>query len=522
MKCVLIPTKLDNIAKDLLGKRGYQVIQNSESSLPELAKIHSNCEILIVRSEKVDSSIIDTLSKLKLVVRAGAGYNTIDTKYARKKGVAVMNTPGANSNAVAEEVIALILAQYRHIIAADISIRQGFWEKKNFMGCELTGKTVGIVGLGNIGQLLAKRLEGFEVKVLAYDPVISEEKAKVVGATLTDLNTLFSKCDIISLHIPATKETTGMINKEYFSLMKDGAMLVNCARAEVINENDLREIKQNKNLILCNDVYPKDSAGKKSIADIADIMLPHLGASTKEANYNAAKRSAEQIIAYFERGVSKYVVNKQVPDGLNAQYQNLAYQTAVIARNFLGVDLPVHSIACSFYGKLNRYAKWFYAPVIAGICKDFDANDDIQDAEEYLQAKGITFISRDVDDNKLYGNSITIDLMQGQNTISKVSVRGTIAEGNLMISRINNFDKLYFEPEGHSLIVAYKDRPGVLSSITKACAEADINIIDIRAPQEIGAKHAITIIKVDTPVPNCVIKQIKATVKPQVAFAVNI
>ncbi|HQC52924.1 MAG TPA: NAD(P)-dependent oxidoreductase, partial [Lentisphaeria bacterium] len=157
MKKVLIPTKLDNIAQDILKAQGYQVVQDSDTDLMTLLAAHQDAEALIVRSEKVTPEVIDALPKLKTVVRAGAGYNTIDIKYARRRNVDVMNTPGANSNGVAEEVIAMALAAYRHIIPADIDTRQGGWEKKKFMGRELTGKTLGIVGLGNIGQLVAKR-----------------------------------------------------------------------------------------------------------------------------------------------------------------------------------------------------------------------------------------------------------------------------------------------------------------------------------------------------------------------------
>ena len=152
MKKVLIPTKLDSIARELLEANGYQVVQDSDTPILDLVKSHPDCEALIVRSEKVTPEIIDLLPKLQTVIRAGAGFNTIDIKYARKKNVDVMNTPGANSNAVAEEVIALALAVYRHVIPGDITTRAGGWEKKKFMGSELTGKTIGIVGLGNIGQ----------------------------------------------------------------------------------------------------------------------------------------------------------------------------------------------------------------------------------------------------------------------------------------------------------------------------------------------------------------------------------
>lgn len=310
MKKILIPTKLDVYAANFLKEKGYEVVLDADTPLADLAKANTDAEGLIVRSEKVTAEIIDMLPNLKLVVRAGAGYNTIDTAYARSKNIDVMNTPGANSNAVAEEVVALILAAARFVVPADNSTRAGLWEKKKFLGTELTGKTVGILGLGHIGQLLVKRLSGFEVKALGFDPFVSAEKAAAMGVELVDLETLFSQSDIVSLHIPENDKTRGMINADLFKVMKNGAMLVNCARAGIINEADLRAAKAEKKLIYCNDVYPKDEAGEKSIADVADVMLPHLGANTREANFVAAKRSAEQTVAYFETGATDWVVNK--------------------------------------------------------------------------------------------------------------------------------------------------------------------------------------------------------------------
>ena len=178
MKKVLIPTALDAVAKEILESHGgYAVVQVPKCDVAQLVRDNPDAHALIVRSEKITADIIDAAPGLKVIVRAGAGYNTIDIRHARKKGVDVMNTPGANSNAVAEEVVAMILADARHLVAADASCRAGQWEKTAFMGTELTGKTVGIVGLGYIGQLVAKRLEGFDVKLLGYDPFTSEEKA---------------------------------------------------------------------------------------------------------------------------------------------------------------------------------------------------------------------------------------------------------------------------------------------------------------------------------------------------------
>lgn len=310
MKKVLIPTKLDKVVAGILGEHGFEVVQNADTTLAELAAANSDAEAIIVRSEKVLPEVMDMLPQLKLVIRAGAGFDNIDGKYARSKNIDVMNTPGANSNAVAEEVIALILAGYRKVVYGDNTTRAGQWEKKNCMGRELTEKTVGILGLGNIGRLLIKRLSGFDCPVLGYDPFVTQEQADAMGVKLCTVEEIFAQADIISLHMPENDQTRGMVNEKLISSMKKGAMLVNCARAGIVDEDAIRKLKAEKELIFCNDVYAKDAAGEKSVADIADVMLPHLGANTKEANFNAAKRAAEQMVAYFEDGFKGCIVNK--------------------------------------------------------------------------------------------------------------------------------------------------------------------------------------------------------------------
>ncbi len=519
MKKALIPTKLDKVVTSILTEKGFTVVQTPEKPIDELVKEHSDAEVVIVRSEKVTAAVIDALPKLKLVVRAGAGFDNVDTKHARRKNVDVMNTPGANANAVAEEVVAMILAALRKLVEADASCRKGEWEKTKFMGRELTGKTLGILGLGNIGRLLVKRLQGFELKILAYDPVLSADLAAKMGVELSSVENIFANADIVSLHMPENDATKGMVNTKLLSLMKSGAVLVNCARAGIVNENDLRAIKAEKGIVFCNDVYPKDAAGPKTVADIADIMLPHLGASTKEANFVAAKRAAEQTVAYFEEGVTTCVVNKGVPDGLDESYQRLASALAKLARAYLGENRAPHKIETSFYGELHKFGKWMLSPIAAGISSEFDPYLDAKDAMGFLKSKGIVVADREVDDQKNYGEAITIDFFEGSNALSKVSVRGTLAEGHLMISRINDFDKLYLEPSGNNLFVEYGDAPGVLGKIASILGAEKINIIDVRAPQDLKSGRSLATFKTSVVVPKETIAKIAQAVNATNAFS---
>jgi D-3-phosphoglycerate dehydrogenase len=524
MKKVLIPTKLDAIARELLTKHGnYEVVQDFSTDFMTLASQHSDAYALIVRSEKVIPEIIDAMPSLKVVIRAGAGYNTIDTKYARSKGIDVMNTPGANANAVAEEVIALMLADARHIIPADATTRDGLWEKNKYMGKEVTGKTVGIVGFGAIGQLVAKRLSGFDVKILAFDPFLSDERARDLGAVSAELGEIFEKCDYISLHMPENDETRGIINKSLFARMKNGATLINCARAGIINEDDLRALKADKGLRFLIDVYPKDAEGAKTVTDIADIMLPHLGASTVEANFNAASRSATQLIGYDDKGIASYVVNRDVPEGLDRAYSELAFALAHTCRGIAGGNKQMKLIETSFYGDLAKFGDWLLVQIVAALSDDFDRTQGYDAALEYLKEMGVEYFNRETDTSKGYGNSITVDVTTSVDAahFQRISVRGTVAEGNMMISRINDFDKLYFEPVGTAVLFIYKDRPGVIGRIGNALAEAGINIDDMRNPHDPSGENSLALMQISGKVDCELVDKIAAQIEALHASCVS-
>ena len=524
MKKILIPTKLDKVAAELLTANGdYEVVQDDAPGLLALAAAHADAYGLIVRSDAVTPDIIDTLPNLKVIVRAGAGVNTIDTKYARQKSIDVMNTPGANSNAVAEEVLAMILSDARHVVAADASVRAGKWEKKKFMGRELAGKTLGIVGLGNIGRMLARRLSGFECRLLGYDPVISAERAREMDVELTDLETLFSQADYVTLHTPENDETRGMVNAELMSKMKQGATIANCARAGILDEDAMRRLKPEKALRLLNDVYAKDEAGPKGIADIADIMLPHLGASTREANHNAARRAAEQLIDFDEKGVTAFIVNRDIPEGLDEAFCELAYMMARLCRCLVGNSTP-RTIETSFYGSLKPFANWLLVPIVSGTWEDFDRSMDHGAALKFLEDRGIDYVDREAARRKGYETSITVDLIGAvdSGSLRRVSVRGTVAEGIPMVARINEFDKLYFEAVGPCAFFLYDDRPGVLGAIGVRLAGAGINIEDVRNPHDPRTNNSLAIMKLDQTVPPDVMQAIREEIGALSAFSVKL
>ncbi len=524
MKKILIPTKLDKITGTLLREQGgYEVVQDDATPIAELLRQHQDTYALIVRSEKVTDELMEQLPQLKVILRAGAGYNTIDTRAARARGVDVMNTPGANSNAVAEEVIAMMLADARHIVAADPSVRAGKWEKKKFMGSEITRKTVGIVGLGYIGQLVAKRLSGFECTLLGYDPVISTERAEQFDVSMTTLEDLFRRSDYVTLHIPETPETRNLIGKSLLASMKPGATIINCARAGILDEDALRAVKASQPIRFLNDVYAKDEEGAKSVADIADLMLPHLGANTREANYNAAKRAAEQLIDYDEKGIMSFVVNRDIPVGLDEHFCDLAYTVARLGRCIVTHKAKPKLIESSIYGSLAPFSDWLRTSIVAGICEEFDRTSSPSQTKDYLEEMGIAFENRNVDENKKFENSITVDLTAAIDSENDkhVSIRGTVEEGVLLISRINEFEKLYFEAAGPVIMFLYQDRTGVIGTIGHMLAEQGINIEDMRNPHDVKTNRSLAILKVNTVVSESLLQAIHAKIEAIGSFSIK-
>ena len=271
----------------------------------ELIKMIPEYDAMIVRSAtKATAPVIEAATNLKIIARAGAGYNNIDVEACNKKGIAVIITPTGNTNAVIELTLGLMLSWVRHISIANQSMKEGKWEKKNLKGTELKGKTLGILGIGRIGAGVSRICQAFGMKTIAYDVFVTKEYAESIGVELhEDLNVFLSKVDFLSLHVPVTDSTHGMIGKEQFEIMKDTAVVVNCARGAVINEKELYDALVNKKIGgACIDVYSKEPASNEDFPFIGlenVVCTPHLGASSKEAQVNVAILAANGIAQYL-------------------------------------------------------------------------------------------------------------------------------------------------------------------------------------------------------------------------------
>lgn len=299
---IVVPDGLDKELFEALKKdANFEVHPESKVSRDQLKAMAPKVNGMIIRSATtVDKELIDLMPNLKLVIRAGEGTDNIDKKYANSKGVKAANTPGANNNSAAEHAIALMFTLLRKTNLADASMKVGEWEKSAFTGNEMANKTIGVVGFGRIGQIVAKRLSGFEPKILFYDPII--EKSDIPGATkITNLEDIFKQADIITVHVPLIEQTKNLIDKKLLSLMKPTAILVNAARGKIVNEEDLYDALVNKKFRGAGfDVFAEEPLKNSKLPTLKNIVLtPHLGASTEEAQFRVGEMSLHQIREFF-------------------------------------------------------------------------------------------------------------------------------------------------------------------------------------------------------------------------------
>ncbi len=320
MPHILIPDSLEKIGLNLLAKaEGVSIQAPAKMTRDEVMAAIENADGMIIRSgTKANAELLQRATKLKAIVRAGVGVDNVDLIKATELGIAVMNTPAGNTVATAEHTMALMLALARHIPKAQISMLEGQWERKAFMGTELRGKTLGVIGFGRVGQAVAKRAMAFEMNVIAYDPYVSKEVATALNVKLLPMDDILAQADYLTLHTVVTPETERLIDAENIAKMKDGVRLINAARGSLVNEDDLADaIKSGKITGAALDVYTEEPPEKDNplIGLSGIIHTPHLGASTLEAQEAVAAEAAEIMLDALLRNEYRNVVNREVQVG---------------------------------------------------------------------------------------------------------------------------------------------------------------------------------------------------------------
>jgi D-3-phosphoglycerate dehydrogenase len=510
---VLISDNLSPVGVEILKKAGLEVDARSKTSVEEIEKIIGDYDALIIRSAtKVTKELLDKAVRLKVVGRAGSGLDNVDIAAATKKGVVVMNTPGGNTVTTAEHTIGMLFSCARMIPQAYASLKAGKWEKKKFEGVELYDKTLGVVGLGAIGGVVANRAVGLGMKVLAYDPFISTEKAKNLGIELADLPTIYKQSDFITIHTPKTKETTNLINKETIAQMKDGVRVINCARGGIVNEQDLYEaLKSGKVAGAAFDVFEKEPPENNPLLTLENfIASPHLGASTREAQENVAVAVAEQVVDYLIAGTVRNAVNvPSVPaDQLPAlsPYINLAERMGLfIAQLYEG---GLTQVTVEYSGEVANLKQ---DPITLAALKGL-LTPTLQENVNYVNApliardRGIDVKVSKSSEATEYTSLVTLRIKAGGRDVSAAGTLNSKKEPRII--QVGNFP-METVPEGDMLVLMNNDKPGVIGGIGTLLGQNGINIARMQFGREKQGGLAMSVVSIDSAVSDELMGKIK-------------
>ncbi len=510
---VLISDNISTKGIEILKKAGLDVDVKTGMKPEELIAIIGDYHGLVVRSAtKVTSKIIDAALNLKVIGRAGSGLDNVDLTAATKKGIVVMNAPGGNTITTAEHTFALMCALARQIPQATASMRGGKWEKKRFMGVELFNKTLGVIGIGNIGSQVAKRAQAFAMNVIAYDPFLSEDKAKTMGVEKVNLEDLFKRSDFITIHTPITAETRNIINKETINTMKPGVRIINCARGGIVNEKDLYDaLVEGKVSGAALDVFEKEPAENNPLLTLDNVVsTPHLGAATKEAQENVAIAIAEQIADYLVQGTIRNAVNfPSIPADQVARLQpyiSLSEKLGLFtAQIFEG---GVTEITIEYRGEA---AEIDTAPVKIAAIKGF-LSPILEETVNFVNAP---FIAKErgieVKETKSAdaGNYQSMIAMRIKAKEKESYVAGTLfSKTDPRIVAVDGF-KVEIVPEGELLFIYNNDKPGVIGNIGTLLGKNNINIARMQFGREAPGGRAISVVTIDSPATPSIIEEIK-------------
>ena len=502
---VLISDKMDPNAARIFEDRGCDVdVITGETPEQLIARIGGYDGLAIRSSTKVTKEILDAATNLKVIGRAGIGVDNVDIPYASSKGVVVMNTPFGNSITTAEHAIALIMAVARQIPAADAQTQAGEWPKSAFMGVEVTGKTLGLIGAGNIGSIVASRAQGLRMKVIAYDPFLTAERAVELGIEKVDLGALVARADFISLHTPLTDETRNILSRERLEQTKKGVRIVNCARGGLVDEAALKDLLDSGHIAgAALDVFAVEPPAKDHplFGTSNFICTPHLGASTTEAQVNVALQVAEQMADYLVNGGVTNALN--VPS-LSAEeaprlkpYIALAEKLGSLVGQLEGPDVTAISVEVSgAAAELNL--KPITAAVLAGMMRAWSDTINMVNAPILAKERGLDVAEVRHNDEGDYHTllrivAITPDRRRevagslfGESEMRLVEIAGTRIETDL---------------EGHMMYIVNEDRPGFIGRLGSVLGEADVNIGNFHLGRRLPDKHrggdAVLLLSVD-------------------------
>lgn len=510
---VLITDPLSNQGiEKLLTAEDIEVIQKHNLSKEELMLEIESADALLVRSQtKVTAEVIEKASRLKVIARAGVGVDNIDIPAATRKGIIVVNAPDGNTISTAEHTFAMLISLSRKIPQAYQSITQGRWDRKKYVGTELNGKTLSIIGLGRIGSEVAKRAKAFQMKVVAFDPYLTQERAEELGVKNATFEEAISTGDYITVHTPLTKSTHHLINKETFAKMKKGVRILNCARGGIIDEQALYEAIQAGIVAgAALDVFEQEPPGKHPLLDLPEVIAtPHLGASTVEAQENVAIDVAEEVLHILRDQPFKNAVNlPSIPAELQQKlkpYQELAEKLGQFVAQI--VEGALQTITVSFAGELaNMDVAPLTRTILKGALSHHLSDVNYVNAPDLAKQRGIQILEQKKSNSRGFTNLIQVSI---ETSHSKRSVSGTLLNG--LGSRIVKIDQYSIDlnPKGHMLLIQHRDQPGVIGKVGTVLGNHDINIATMQVGRETIGGKAIMMIRIDKPAPHHVLNQLR-------------
>ncbi|MXX11562.1 MAG: phosphoglycerate dehydrogenase [Nitrospira sp. SB0677_bin_15] len=502
------------LVSDSLSPRGVAVLEQGgfhvdvKTKLPKeqlLEEIKAYDGIVVRSGTKVTAEVIEAGSRLKIIGRAGTGLDNVDCEAATRRGIVVMNTPGGNTITTAEHTIAMLVSMSRRIPQAVVSTKAGKWEKSKFMGTELYNKTLGLVGLGQIGTYVTKLAQGLAMQVIGYDPYLSPGRARELGIQTVALDELFRRADFISVHTPLTNETRSLINAQAIRQMKDGVMIVNCARGGIIHEEDMYEaLKSKKVAAAAFDVFEEEPVKPDHPLLTLDnfICTPHIGASTEEAQESVAVSIAEQFVDYFEKGVARGAVNiPSVPPDALLQlqpYLGLAERMGLFQAQL--IDEGIEEVTVEYRGEVTEFSLVpLTVAVLKGLLTPILHNTvNAVNAPFIAKQRGIEVKEVKWSDAGDYTSLIRLHVKAGA---QMHQLAGTLY--NKKDARIVETNAYGVEvvPEGHMLLIQNVDRPGVIGTVGRILGEHGINIARMQCSRAQKGSNALLILGLDAPPP---------------------
>ncbi|MBE0478359.1 phosphoglycerate dehydrogenase [Candidatus Aerophobetes bacterium] len=499
---ILITDSLSEEGIAKLCDEGFEVTEGKNRGEDELVRIIPEYDALIVRSEtKVTETIINAASNLKIIGRAGTGLDNIDVDAATRKGIIVMNTPESNTISAAEHTVSMLLSLSRNIPQAHLSLKKGIWDRKKFMGTEIYGKTLGVIGLGRIGSQVARRAQCLGMKVMAYDPFTSRQKAEEIGVILCSLDELLSAVDYLTIHTPLTEHTKCLISEREFSLMKNGVRVINCARGGVIDEGALlRAIKTGKVKGAALDVFENGKPFGSPLLELDSVIVtPHLGASTREAQVRVAEEITTQIIDALKKGEIRNAVNiPSFPLHLKKKiggYLSLVEKMGTLAAQLVEGNLK--DVEVIYKGDLAEYeVKPLTSALIKGLLS-FVLKEGVNyiNAPVLAKERGIKVSEVKTTEEKEYSSVVEVRVFSDD---TKLEVEGTLLEKKIpYVVRINNH-YLEFIPQGHLLICRNVDKPGAVGKISSTLGEFGINIAGLHMGRAAPGEENVSVYSLDS------------------------